>query len=179
MGCCEPRTKQSTNKAQCEAGTWIEVIPDMFANGGNSLRAALLRRAQWSWLMKNLTWVRGVYLQTRRPMVSSVPSEEGCPEDWGRWLLPSILCLCETPSGVLCPGLGPSTQERCWAFGEVPEVGHEDDPRAGALLLWRQAGGIGLIQPGKEKAVGKPHSGLPVFKGSLQTWGKLTFYTDR
>ena len=48
-----------------------------------------------------------------------------------------------------------------------PEEGHEDDQRAGAPLLWRQAEGSGLIQPGEEKVPGKPHYGLSKVKGRL------------
>ena len=36
--------------------------------------------------------------------------------------------------------------------------------RAGAPPLRRQAQGAGLIQPGEEKAVRRPHCSLPVFK---------------
>jgi len=37
----------------------------------------------------------------------------------------------------------------------------------------------GFVQSGEEKAVGRPHYGLPVFKGRLETGRKTTFYTGR
>jgi len=40
--------------------------------------------------------------------------------------------------------------------------------RTGASLLWRQAGGGGLVQPGEEKALGRPHCSLPVLEGELK-----------
>jgi len=43
----------------------------------------------------------------------------------------------------------------------------EDNERTGAPLLQRQAEGAGLVQPGKEKAPGRPYCGLPVLRGSL------------
>jgi len=48
-----------------------------------------------------------------------------------------------------------------------PEEGHKDNQKAGAPLLWRQAEGVELVQPEKEKDPGRPRYGLPVFKGRL------------
>jgi len=127
-----------------------EVISDMYTNWEkNLLRVALLRKTYDFWWMKNLTWASSVCLQ---PMVSWVPSEEVSPAGRGRGFLPSTL---------------PPEQERCVAVGMGVEVGHEDDQRAGAPLLWRQAEGTGLVWSGEEKAVWRLPCGLPIFKGSL------------
>lgn len=48
---------------------------------------------------------------------------------------PPVFCPCEVPAGLLHPSRGPSAQERCEAFEECPEEGHEHDPWAGAPLL--------------------------------------------
>ena len=55
----------------------------------------------------------------------------------------------------------------CGTVGEGPEEGPEDDQRAGAPPLQRQAEGAGLFQPGEEKAAKRTHCSLPVFKREL------------
>jgi len=41
----------------------------------------------------------------------------------------------ETPTGVLCPALEPSAQERHGAVGAGPEEGQKNDQRDGSPLL--------------------------------------------
>ena len=47
----------------------------------------------------------------------------------------SLLCPYKVPSRVLCPGLGPSVQERCGAVGAGPEEGDKENERDGAPLI--------------------------------------------
>ncbi|GAB0187938.1 mitochondrial enolase superfamily member 1 [Grus japonensis] len=58
-------------------------------------------------------------------------------------------CSSASSSGV------PSTR-RTWSCWSKSRGGHKDDPRAGAPLLWRQAERVGGVQPGEEKAPGRP-----------------------
>ncbi|GAB0206145.1 hypothetical protein GRJ2_003080100 [Grus japonensis] len=59
-------------------------------------------------------------------------------------------CSAASSSGV------PSTR-RTWSCWSECRGGHGDAVRAGAPLLWRpQAERVGLVQPGEEKAAGRP-----------------------
>jgi len=49
-----------------------------------------------------------------------------------------------------------------------PEKGHEDDQRGRTPPMWGLAEAAGALQPGEEKALKGPYSGLPVPEGGLQ-----------
>ena len=78
-----------------------------------------------------------------------------------------VLCSGKTSPGVLHPALEPSAQEWHGAVGVGPEEGHKNDWRAGAPLLWGKAEGVGVVQPGEEKALGRPYCSFSVVKGGL------------
>jgi len=48
-----------------------------------------------------------------------------------------------------------------------PEEGHKNDQRDGTPLLRGKAERVGAVQPGEEKAPGRPYCGLSVLKGGL------------
>jgi len=79
----------------------------------------------------------------------------------------TLLYSGETPPAVLHPALEPSAQEGCGPVGAGLEEGLKDDPRAGTPLLLRKAEKVGAVQPGGEKAPGRPYHGLSVLKVGL------------
>ena len=77
-----------------------------------------------------------------------------------------LLCSGETLSGVLRPALESSAQERHGPVGAGPEEGHKNDQRDGTPLLWGKAERVGVVQPGEEKAPGRPYCSLSIQKES-------------
>ncbi|KAK4832689.1 hypothetical protein QYF61_025150 [Mycteria americana] len=69
-------------------------------------------------------------------------------------------CSAASSSGVL-------SIRKTWSCGSGSRGDHGNDQRAGTPLLWRKAGRVGVVQPGEEKALGRPYGGLTVLKGGL------------
>lgn len=63
--------------------------------------------------------------------------------------------------------LGPTVQERHGPVRASPEEGHENSQWGGTSLHWGQAERVGIVQPGEEKALGKPYCSLSIYKGDL------------
>jgi len=97
-----------------------------------------------------------------------------------QWILP--LCSAETLPGVLHPTPEPPAQERHGPVGAGSQEGHKNDQRAGTPLLWGKAESVGAVQPGEEKAVGRPYRSLPVSEGACKEAGEGLFtnaWSDR
>ena len=128
-----------------------------------------LERRTWGYCwMRSSTWSGNACLQPRRPTVSWAASKAAWPAGRGRGFWPSAPLWWDPTWSPASSSGAPSTRRiwSCWG-------GYKDDPRAGAPLLWGQAERVGAVQPGEEKAPGRPCSSLPVPEGSLQErWGK-------
>jgi len=84
-----------------------------------------------------------------------------------------LLCAGDTSPGILCPDVE-SSEQKNRPGGACPEKSHRNDPWNGTLLLQGQAERAGAVQPGEEKAMRRPDSGLSVSKGELHTGKKGT-----
>ena len=80
----------------------------------------------------------------------------------------------EAPPGALRSALGPPAQGGHGPVGVSPEEGYKVDQRPETPFLQRELKSVGVVQPGKEKALGRPYSSLLVPKGGLQeSWRTL------
>ena len=86
---------------------------------------------------------------------------------------PPLLCSHDTPPAVLCPALGAPMSEGHGPAQAGPEEamkmirGLEQLPCEDRLR-------VGGVQPGEEKALERPYSGLPVLKGGTGKVGRET-----
>jgi len=70
-----------------------------------------------------------------------------------------ILPLCSTlvrPPGSPASSSGALSTRQNWSCWSRARGGHSNDPRAGTPLLGGKAGTTGAVQPGEEKALGRP-----------------------
>ena len=166
------RTSWSLARPGSRSGTWAGAIPSTNTVWlENGLRAALTRRTQECWLMRNSTGSSSVHLQPRRPTVYWAASGEEWPAGWGGWSCPSTLLWWDLTWSPASSSGAPSTST--WSCWSGSRGGQKNDQRDGAPLPWGQAEGVGVIQPGEEKAVER----LRYYVGLQKSW-RGTFYKD-
>ena len=105
------------------------------------------------------------HLSSLRHFCSQLADPRACLAAAGAQIAPCAVAGAN--NGVLRSALEPSAQEGRGTVGAGPKEGYKNDPRAGAPLLGGQAERVGLVQPGEEKAAGRPDCSLSVLKGSL------------
>ena len=129
-----------------------------------------LRRTTWgySW-MKSWMWANNVCLQPRRPTIPWAASEVWRAGQ-GRWFWPSALLWWE-PTWSPASSSEALRTGKTWTWWSGSRGGHKNDQRDGTPLLRREAERVGAVQPGEEKAVGRPYCGLSVLKGGLYKRG--------
>jgi len=130
------------------------------------LRADLLRRTLGCWLMKKLdmSHQRVLAAQKANHTLDCMPSSMGSRAREG------ILPLCSAlvrPHREPCGQLWSPQHRKDMDLLEQGQRRHKIDQRAGAPLLGGKAERAGAIQPGEEKAAGRPYCGLPVLTGGL------------
>ena len=78
-----------------------------------------------------------------------------------------LLSAGEASPGVVCPNMESSVQERHRPVGAYAEEGCKSDPMNGTPPFQGQAESTEAVQPGEEKALMLPDSGLSTSKKEL------------
>ena len=94
------------------------------------------------------------------------------PEGRGRGFCPSALLRHHLEHCIELLVPWHAKTQTCWSG---PRGGHKNDERAGTLLLWGKAERVGAVQPGEEKAPGRPYISLPVPEGTYKKAGERLF----
>ncbi|GAB0199164.1 hypothetical protein GRJ2_002381800 [Grus japonensis] len=101
----------------------------------------------------NMSWQCALAAQKANRVLGCITSSMTSRSREG--ILPLYPALVRPPCSTASSSGVPRTR-RTWSCWSESRGGHEDDQRAGAPLLWRQAERVGIVQPGEEKAPGRP-----------------------
>ena len=173
---CEPREVQQgqVQGPACGSGQ----PPVSIQAGDEGLETALPRRT-WGcwWMWMCWTWPGHVCWQPRRPSMPWAASPAAWAPSEGAPPLSGILSLCpallRSRPGSPAPSSGTLSTGQIWSCWCGAKGSPSNDPRAGTCRLGGKAGKAGAVQPGEEKAPGRPQSSLPVPEGCLEErWGQ-------
>ena len=160
-------TSWSSIRPSAMSCTWVRAIPNTSTGWAESgLRAALRRRTWGWWLMRSSTWPSNVHSQPRRATVSWAAAKAVWTAWWGRWFCPSTP-LWSDSAGSPASSSGALSTGQTWSCWNGFRGGHSNDLRAGIPLLWGKAERVDTVQPGEEKAAGRPYCSISVLKGGL------------
>ena len=154
--------------------TCIPIPVSIQAGGWREWEQPLQRRTSGYWWMKSLTWAGNVCWQPRRPTASWAASRAAWPAGWGRWFWSSTLLWWDPTWSPVCSS-GALSIRGHGAVGAGPEEGHKDGLRAGAPFLWGKAERVGAVQPGEDKAAGRPYGRISVPEWAYRKDGENIF----
>ena len=175
VGLCEPHEVQQgqvqgpahgSGRSQSQKTGWVE----------NGLRAALRRRTWGCWWTRSSTWAGSVRSQPRRPTISWATSEEAWLTGRGRWFCPSAL-LWWDPTQSPVSSSGALSTAKTWSCWNGSRGGPQKWSEGWNTFLVKEGSeSVRAVQPGEEKAPGRPYSSLPVPEGDLWESWRGTFY---
>ena len=154
--------------------TWAGATPAISKGWETKrLRAALLRKIWRYWWTKSWIQATNVHLQPRRPTASWAASQAAWPAGRGRGCCSSAPLWWDLTWSPVSSSGTPSTGKTwmSWSKG-----GRQKWSEGWNAYPMRKVWETLVVQPGEEKAAGRPYSSLPVPEGALQERRRGTFH---
>ncbi|PKU27795.1 rna-directed dna polymerase from mobile element jockey- hypothetical protein [Limosa lapponica baueri] len=140
---------QGNPQYHCRLGDeWIESSP-----AEEDLRALVDKKL-------DMTWQCALAAHKTNRLLGCI--KRSVASRWSEVIFPSTPLL-QDPTWSTASSSGSRAQDRHGPVGVGLEEGHRSDHKAGTLFLSRKAKKVGLVQPGEEKALGRPYCCLSLY----------------